>query len=91
MPRESIAEGDELVAGGRCGRLGHGDLLGVVTGGRVQTASLPTKEVASHPPIRAAQVERRPRVTLSLCHPGLTLLVRGDIRLVRSLKSAAPH
>ena len=56
LPRELIAGGDELVARGRCGRLGHGDLLGVVTGGCVQTASLPTKEVASH--LQAVQLSR---------------------------------
>jgi hypothetical protein len=48
MPRESIAEGDELVAGGRCGRLGDGDFLGVVTGERLNHGLL-TKGLASDP------------------------------------------
>ena len=50
LTHELIADGDEWGAGGRCGRLGHGDLLGVVTGGCVQTVSLPTEEVPSYLP-----------------------------------------
>jgi hypothetical protein len=60
-PREDLEEGEpgllpelvpkanDLVARGRGGRLGHGDLLGVVTGRPVSIAKLPTEQAASLP------------------------------------------
>ena len=57
-PREELEEGKSLIlieliphgiepaARGSVGRLDHGDLLGLVTGGCVRTTKLPTKEVA---------------------------------------------
>jgi len=44
--RELIAGEEELAARCRWGRLDHGDLLGLVSGGCVRTTKLPTKEVA---------------------------------------------
>jgi hypothetical protein len=58
-PGELIAGGDELVGRGRCGRLNHGDLLGVATGGHVHTASLPAQEVALHEEVASLNHRRQ--------------------------------
>ena len=46
---ELIPHGIELAARGSLGRLDHGDLLGLVTGGCVRATKIPIKEVADLP------------------------------------------
>src|SRR5262249_51299286 len=68
-PRELIAGGGEWGARGRCGRLSHGDLLGVGADERFhrQLTDQGGRLASSD---RAAQTRPRLEVTFSSCHSG---------------------